>query len=183
MERFWKEFRDYSEANDQRFRGIETTQGNVVHQLEIVQRSVEKVRTQISPEKQGLFARLAVNALLTPEGDIKHDLKIAAIDTLDVLTDTDVNVLHEFREGTPTKIEELLGQSWTEETLGLKVVSISKLESRGLIARTSGRTSSAAERTVGVDEYWATQWRNRHYELLPFGRILLTLLMSAQPIK
>ena len=85
-------------------------------------------------------------------GEISFDEKLTSIDTLDVLTDIDIKVLGYFVPGYRIQVSQMLssGAPWNQLAgpLGKLLVSISKLESRGLRLKLRPRTSFSGGRAM-----------------------------------
>jgi hypothetical protein len=177
VERFWQAFVIEAHHSDARFGHLARDVTSLQEQLDILARTVSNVRSEFSENKQALYARVAVNALLLVDGRITHDERLSAIDALDRLTDTDMQVLHRFKEGKTFQIRHLLASASKEEDeLSRLIVSIRKLEARGLINRTSGKDAIKSSAVMGSEDHWANQWKYSYYELLPFGSKVIRLI-------
>jgi hypothetical protein len=177
VERFWQAFVLEAEYRDAAFKALRGDLTSVQKDLDLLARIVSNVRADFSANKQQLYGKVAVNALLMPETTLTHDEKLSAIDALDRLTDADMSVLHNFKGGKTWQIKDLLPSTLREEEdLSTLIVSIRKLEARGLISRTSGKGSITSSAVMGSEDHWANQWKYSYYELLPFGEKVIQLI-------
>lgn len=177
VERFWQAFVLEAQHRDDMFKSLNRDVDSIRKDLDLLARIVSNVRSDFSENKQLLYGRVAVNALLIPEDALSHDEKLSAIDALDRLTDADLAVLHRFKTGQTWQIKDLLPKTRNEEEdLSRLVVSIRKLEARGLINRTSGKSSITSSPVMGTEDHWANQWKYSYYELLPFGEKVVELI-------
>jgi len=152
----------------------------------LIERVVEKVRRESSDRKVAHFSRLLSNCMAA-DPSVPHEEKLNFIDTLDILTDSDIQIFSEFAKRQRLRIDSLdsvpifnwstIGQSEPAGG-GVKlsniIVSISKLEARGLI--TESIEAGGAFGWSGDASHWINRWRRKSYELLPFGARFLTAL-------
>lgn len=174
VERFWQAFIYEAQFNDTRFQKIEKNLQNAQEMIAILQRAEHHAEFDPSETKQQAYAVAAANAIAAGS-DVPRDTKLSIIDTLNELTETDLKVLQHFTGPRPQKVGELPGAANSNE-LGTLVVSLSKLESRGLIGQTESRRAINMDSWAGDVKRWDNQWRARYYELLPFGKQFVEML-------
>ena len=116
------------------------------------------------------------------EGDQRaHDDKVAILESMDLLSEADLQVLLLFRGKQDAEIGDL---AWRD--LGLPgdlndqlwelSCSLAKLESRGLILKVSTHTGPIhVQAPLSSD---ATRWEKTKYRVLPLGRSLIGLLFE-----
>lgn len=143
----------------------------------LLERTIEKVQREPSQSKRRLFA-VALSMSLASGSAQTFDSKLSVIETLDGLTEFDLNTLKSLSSGRRMRVNELVPRSpfyLDEEGLGERisplVVSLSKLESRGLIGETV--PVNLAFDHPGEASHWANRWRRKTYEILPFGKKVL----------
>lgn len=177
VERFWQAFLFEAQYRDRAFSALSSDVDAIRKNLDVLARVVNNVRSEFSDKKQALYGKVAVNAVLMPESKLSHDEKLSAIDALDRLTDADLGILFTFADGTTRQVADLLSSAQREEEdLSRLIVSIRKLEARGLINRTSGKGSFTSSAVMGTEDHWANQWKYSYYELLPFGDKVVQLI-------
>ena len=148
---------------------------NVLEQeevAELIEKTISKILTTPSKYKRTLFANTFINSLIEWE-KLSHDTKISIIESLDVLTNQDLQVLRHFKSGQIIRIDRLLNvltelYGTKEERLSLLIVSLTKLESRGIIGQTA-TSAGDVYGGAGLPDEWTNRWQNRYYEILPFG--------------
>ena len=148
----------------------------------LIERIVEKIQREPSASKRRLFAIVFLRSLLKGSGQ-HFDEKLSVIEVLDSLTESDLKILGAFSLGRRTQVDEIVPTSSfsrDEEGLGQAisplVVSLSKLESRGLIGETV--TLNRAFDYPDEASHWANRWRRKTYEILPFGKTVLESLLE-----
>ncbi len=149
----------------------------------LMERIIYNVERETSQGKRRMYAEaLAKSAAVGPE--ISFDQKLTSIDTLDVLTETDIKVLGYFAPGYRIQVSQMLPSAgpWNQlaEPLGKLVVSISKLESRGLLSQTS--SANIVFGFEGDADHWVNRWRRKTFEITPFGKTFVELV-GAKPEK
>src|SRR5262249_17959846 len=111
--------------------------------------------------------------------EISFDEKLTVIDTLDVLTETDIEVLGHFVHGNPLLVSQLLPSgapsNQSAEFLGRLIPSISKLESRGLLTESS-TANVKYDIEEGFSGYWVNRWKRKMFQITPFGKIFVELI-------
>jgi hypothetical protein len=146
----------------------------------LLEKIVEKVRSEPSESKRTDYAKLLANSFMANKA-VSLDEKLNAIDSLDVLTEADLQVLRHFSAGHKIRVDHFVPTSQfyqfppeLEENVGRLVVSLQKLESRGLIAPTTPINEGFDWEGEKTD--WVNVWREKTYVLLPFGRKFCSLI-------
>ena len=127
------------------------------------------------------FANILVAGTTQP-----YDTKISLLDTLDSLTEADLRVLANFAREGRIRIDKLIptSQEYRDEnglgeTASDLIVSLCKLESRGLIGETTPVNLNI--NAPGEVTHWVNRWRRRAFQLIPFGRTLLDTIREPEP--
>jgi hypothetical protein len=139
---------------------------------ELIEKTISKILITTSEYKRTLFANIFVNSLIQWK-NISHDTKISIIESLDLLTNQDLQILRHFKSGHIIRTDRLLNafpelSGTKEERLSLLIVSLTKLESRGIVGETN-MPSSDVYAGAGLPDRWTNRWLNKYYEILPFG--------------
>jgi hypothetical protein len=142
----------------------------VTESIQIVQASLDSARRDSVAEKQEMMGKAAAR-LIAKGGTLSRDAKLSVIDALDTLTITDIEWLNAMRGQERVKVATL-AKGFNDERLGAVVLSLSKLESRGLIGQTD-RPSFDTNAWYGSAEHWTNQWKQRFYCVLPSGKKVL----------
>jgi hypothetical protein len=177
VDEFFDELAKRCEQLEERIRKVEEYTKASGEIPALMERVIYKVERETSQRKRRMYAEaLAKSAAVGPE--ISFDQKITSIDTLDVLTETDIEVLGYFVPGYRIQVSQMLpsGAPWNQlaEPLGKLVVSISKLESRGLLSQTSSLNIVVA--WEGDADHWVNRWRRKTFEITPFGKTFVELV-------
>ena len=142
LDEFFEEFAKQCKQLEARILKSRNTPKLVVNSPPSSSRVIYKVERETSKEKRRMYAE-ALAKSVAAGGQISFDEKLTSLDTLDALTETDIQVLGRIALGgrvvwlqawhrTPVRHGKQL-----PEPLAKLIVSISKLESRGLISETS----------------------------------------------
>jgi hypothetical protein len=177
VDRFWRAFVYEAKHTDAKFAAMKKDIDDVQRAFALTSRAVEHARREAVEAKQEVYAVAAVNAIAVG-ALISFEEKLTTIDTLDILSMEDIDFLRSIAGG-PFKVEQLPGTR-SEERLGVLVMRLSKLESRGLIGLTK-KPTVASQAWSGDIEHWANRWRQKYFEILPFGKKFLTLISSNAP--
>lgn len=146
----------------------------------LIERTIEKIKREVSEKKRKKFATLLANCMVLNKS-ISCDDKINAIETLDTLTEQDIKILALLPPSGSIFVDDLMKYNLFPDDNDLQrsskfVVSLSKLESRGLISESTKKSSSYAG--SGTGSYWINRWRQKHIELLPYGSIFIKMIAS-----
>ena len=156
---------------------VEKSENYILNSGEIpslIERTVEKIRREKSEERCKLFAHLLAKSLID-NPSIDYEEKISFIETLDILTTHDIEVLSLFESNYSFRVDRLLKKQEKDETqnnskLSDLIVSLTKLEARGLVFETSGREFVAALTYFGEDpDSWKNRWVQKYFELSLYG--------------
>lgn len=147
---------------------------------ELLEITVEKIRKEFMESKRAKYARLL--ARLTIAGnDRPYDEKVALIESIDILSELDLDVLQLFKGKSEWAVKALdwkrldLSGDDNQKTWQL-ACSLSRLESRGLIVTLFTHTG-----VVNVTDNFnqaAARWRERKYRVLPLGESLIKELFD-----
>jgi hypothetical protein len=174
IEEFFVNFKNIITGHEERLKAIENY---IIESGEIpslIEKVAEKVKREASERKRHIFAQAFSNAILIGE-DITCDEKLNCIETLDFLDENDLMVLSQFKRGESILINNFITAiEKSEKQVGQLIVSLKKLESRGLIGESTKH--SGVYGGVGELSYWINQWRGKFYEILPFGVTFLNVI-------
>ena len=107
----------------------------------LIERTIDKIRKEHSTQKRQMFAHLLASSIAAGT-TISYDDKLTFITSLDTLTEQDLYVFSKLQPNKSIEVAELvkskLFDSITpEEALNKLIVSLSKLESRGIISESA----------------------------------------------
>jgi len=153
----------------------------------LLERTVEKIQREASDEKIRRFARLLTNTIVEAN-TVSYDDGVNCIETLDSLTDQDIAVLAHFKQHQNIRVDSLVQDgvfNWAPigqkapgganySKMSRMIVSLSKLESRGIIGLSVEAGGMIA--TSGDRQHWYNQWKVKSFELLPFGAQFIRLI-------
>ena len=113
---------------------------------------------------------------------VDFDDKVSIFETLDSLTEQDMKVFSVFATGNTVRVDQFyknigIRGSSEDEVLSKTVVSLSKLQARGVIGETTPATWDSIGGT-GDPSAWFNAWRAKSFIILPFGKLFLKLLHS-----
>jgi hypothetical protein len=144
-----------------------------------MERVVLKVRREASETRRQRFA-LALTRCLAAEPAVLLDDKLSIIDMVDTLTEKDVEVLSSLASGRPRLVATMYQQTLrpfskaaTRDAMAGLVTSLSRLESRGLIAETTTQGAGGVISYTDAPDHWTARWQGKAFELLEFGRMVL----------
>lgn len=182
-DRFFREFREELERQEERIRAVETYTIQSGEFADLLERAVASAQRTNSEEKIKRLAQALVSSI-SAGSTIHYEEKISLLDALDSLTEEDIRILSQFADGRTKRVEQIfrgldLRGSNQDEKLGFLILSLSKLESRGIIGETSAPGPEEGIGGAGPMDSWFNRWRAKYYELLPFGRILVSSLSSS----
>lgn len=177
IEEFFRVFQRAVQSLQERLNLVECHLTKVNDFAELLERSIEKIQREPSETKRRLFAWALANGLAAASSQT-FDIKASVIETLDTLIESDLDKLRAFSSGRRMQVDQLLSDSQfyrDEEALGEAgwplIVSLSKLESRGLIGETV--PVNRGFNYPGEATHWINRWRRKTFELTPFGKVLL----------
>lgn len=151
---------------------------------ELLEITVEKVRREYTRAKREAYARL-LTRLAVGDNERNHDEKVAVLESLDSLTEFDLNVLRLFHGQMEARIDGLDWRSILEpgrqsDQLAELPSNLARLEARGLIMRSSV--------PIGVVKYKrdnltpeASQVLDLGYRVLTLGKTVTELLFGDPP--
>lgn len=170
VDRFWMAFVNEAKLCGRRLEAMERSVESVAESLQVIQEALASARRDSVPEKQEMLGKAAARMVAAGQ-TVHHDTKLSIIDALDSLTLSDIQCLRGLRGHERVKVAAL-APDYNSKRLGELVLSLSKLESRGLIGQTDGPDSDTNAWT-GSAERWDNQWRQRFYCVLPAGDAML----------
>jgi len=146
---------------------------------ELIERSMSMAAREPSKTKRKRLAFATVGCFAQMER-IDYDSAVAIIETLDFLTETDIELLKRLGRCAvrvdmlvDDSIFRTLDQGGLERRLGQMIVSLSKLESRGLITETEPLNETFV--SEGTRNSWINKWRERTYCRTPYGEMFYGL--------
>ena len=146
----------------------------------LLEYTIERVQREASEKKRIQFAHV-LSRLLAVGSKYRLDEKRNVLETLDTITEEDIIIFSLISSNHPIRIE-FLEKSYMNSPefhgtnfIGILAKSVSKLESRGLISETNGDTSFAR---VGNKDHWKNRWRQKYYELIPYGEFFFDMLVA-----
>lgn len=145
---------------------------------ELLEVAIERVRREFDEAKRARYAQLLAQLVIGSEART-HDEKIALLESLDTLSEADLQVLFLFKGKDKVEIADL---RWTElrlvgdlnNRLGQLTCSLARLESRGLLF-----TASVYDASVYIQAPYdadTARWVKTKYRLLPLGKSLIAAL-------
>ncbi len=148
----------------------------------LIERTIQRVKSEQSEKKRKSYVRL-LSECIAVGNSLSYEHKYAFIDIMDTLTEQDLNVLLSFRDGRTLRGKDLIddvNSHSSDKHASSIIMSLSKLESRGLIAETDshdyiGETSIGG---FGTEGYWLNRWRSKYLVLLPYGETFLSMTME-----
>ncbi len=147
---------------------------------ELLEITVEKVKREFDDAKRSRYAQVLAR-LIAERSERTHEQKVSLLESLDLLSETDLQVLQLFDGREAAQIRDL---KWRE--LGLSEdlndqlwemsSSLARLESRGLILKISLPTTAGyVKAPLNVD---TATWEMAKYRLLPLGESLIAVLFQ-----
>jgi len=177
VEEFFHNMKEQLACVEEKLETAQSHHGDTCTLSALVERTIEKIQKEPSLSKRRIFA-IALLRGLTSENCQSFDDKLTVIETLDDVTESDLKNLALFSDGRRIQVDELVPSSQVYrdeaslgETISTLVVSLCKLESRGLIGETT--PINRAFNYPGDANHWANRWRRKTFEILPFGSALL----------
>jgi len=135
----------------------------------LLEQTIYKIQREYSNKKRDLFARLLAKSIAIGP-DLTLDNKTTFVETLDSLTEYDLSILSNFKPKKTLRANDIIVEN-NEKVASQQIMSLSKLESRGLISETdhSDYNGSSAIGGAGSQGYWLNRWRHKYFVLLPIG--------------
>lgn len=168
LEVFREAFAYHAKENEKKFEELNLSQKEISERLNNLERIFEKVGREPEEPKVAMYATMANNVILIPDKIIPQVTKRTAILTLDELTLDDIGLLRLFGTKRTYQVQNIPVNTPFE----ILVMQLAKLESRGLISQTSGKTTITMHAT---SHHWREQWLMRYYEIIPYGLQFLHL--------
>ena len=179
IQRFFDEFgRELNSIKDRVEKAEDYIKGSgeVPSQIE---RTVDKIRKEVSDRKRNIYAHLLSN-LVTTSGTLTYDDKITFIDNLEALTDQDLTILSKFESDQQVLVSDFMKKPILKdipenERMSKLAVSLSKLESRGLISEAIGHADQGVMARIYDSLGWQEKFKDKYFELLPHGLTFIKL--------
>jgi hypothetical protein len=151
----------------------------------LLEKTLDSIQREVSVSKRRLFAQVLLNNVAAGNSR-SYDDKTNLLDLLDDLNESDLVVLAKFDCERSLNIKAVLLPVIPEETgaernarLAPLVISLTKLESRGLITET--KTFIQSQNSFDGESRWDSKWEGKHCVMLPFGKMLLDSLKEKSP--
>ena len=178
-------FEDFRNELNNLSEKLESSKNYIIESGEIpsfIERTIYKIRRENSDDKRKRFARLLSN-IVTDQENASYDDKLTFIETLDTLTDQDILILSLFVPGQSILVNKLERNSLLKsiphnDRMGIIVLSLSKLESRGIIGETDRHGNTASLALWGDEKSWENRWRKKFMEILPHGVLFVKSLLG-----
>ena len=182
IQRFFDEFGRELDAIKDRVEKAENyikRSGEVPSQIE---RTVDRIRKEVSARKRKIYAHLLSN-LVTTSGTLTYDDKITFIDSLEALTDQDLTILSLFKPDQQLRVKDVVNSPMLKdlsgnERLNKLALSLSKLESRGLISEAIGPADQGLMAKIYDSFGWQDKFKDKYFELLPHGLTFMKLALG-----
>lgn len=137
----------------------------ISERMQLFERAVEAARREPSQVKLEAIARFAANGMVA-DPSVTRDDKLALLETLDTLTETDLGTLGRFASGSTLRVKDILYPTWDDASLGRLVASLRKLDARGLISETNHKGGMDVTSSVGDPGHWTNVWSNKDFSTL-----------------
>ena len=153
----------------------------------LLEDAVDMVRRETDNHKRQVYPTFFLNLILQSPS-IPMDARSYLLETLDSLTEHDLNVLRQFKtagwsrgdiltntpegEWAPTNVQNPFNAKY-EKLLAPFMISTAKLEARGIIVRVPNRHEFKHSGTGGE---WYDIYREQTWKLMPVGSDLLAIL-------
>lgn len=152
---------------------------NVAEELPgLIEAAALKARREPIAEKRRCYARALVRSLISVV-PMSYVDRLTMLDSLEVLSLTDLRVLGIFRDQLPIGVGDVLEKALTAADLrdiGILISSLSKLAARGLISETSREKGDEALAWSQDRPHWQERWRAKFFEILPQGVLFLKIV-------
>lgn len=182
IEDFFDSFRQHIGSMEDRIKEVEDYILRSGEVPPLIERTIQRVKSEQSDKKRKSYVRLLSEAIAVGNG-LSYEHKYAFIDIMDTLTEQDLNVLFRFRGGKTIRGTDLIddvNSHSSDKHASSIIMSLSKLESRGLIAETDSQ-DYVGETSIGgwgTEGHWLNRWRSKYLVLLPYGESFLNMTME-----
>jgi len=182
----WKYFKQFVEETSLKFKKLDEKLDRKIdldseETRHLFSLTLDKVMREHREEKRKKFAEFFVKTTCMGE-KITFDEKRFFLEVLDELNEFDLNLLKLIKENGKLKVQSLVN---TELELGTHIVSISKLQSKGLIAETSPSSADSPYnlRKPLDKKNYQNRWIKKWFEVLPPGKKFLESLTISDLLK
>jgi hypothetical protein len=187
IEEFFAQFRTRLEALESDASTIKELIKRMEDFPRLLEDTVDAVRRESDDRKREVYPIFLVNLILQSE-TIAPDERSFLLETLDSLTEHDLNVLRQFEASGRSRGDILTQTAWGEfapvgvqspfntryeRVLAPFMISTAKLEARGIIFPVPDHGAFSYSGTGGE---WYDTYRQRAWKLMPVGRDLLKTL-------
>ncbi len=152
----------------------------------LIEKTFQKIRAELSYKKRKSFIHLLAESIAIGYG-LSYESKYTFIEILDTLTEQDLNLFLKFEKVKTLRGKDLIDvvSSDNSDHASKIITSLSKLESRGLIAETDYMDYSrdTAIGGCGTEDNWLNRWRKKYLTLLPDGSTFLSMVHEGEKTK
>jgi len=151
----------------------------------LIEKTFQKIRSEQSEQKRKSFIQLLAESIAIGY-DLSYETKFTFIDILDTITEEDINLLLQFKNVKTLRGVDLIDivRSNQRDYASKVIMSLSKLEARGLIAETDnmGYSGDHSIGGSGTGNNWLNRWRSKYLTLLPYGHTFLNMVKKQENI-
>lgn len=148
----------------------------------LVEHVARKVKSVLDQEKRKILSQATYNAVFE-DAENSTDFKICILDYLSELTRPDVLILKELLS-RPRSVRHFIGRNnhvmldheKDDDHLSKVILSLTKLETRGLISRTESTAAVESTSPWKSVPHWGNNWINRWYGITPIGKSLVKMI-------
>lgn len=182
IEEFFRLFKQSIMGMEERIRKVEDYILRSGEFPPLLERTIQRIKGEQSDRKRKCYVRLLAESIAVGNS-VSYDHKYSFIETLDTLTEEDLNVLMRFRDGRTLRGTDLIdmeNQPTSEKLASSIIMSLSKLQARGLISETDsqGYSGETAIGGWGTEGHWINRWRSMYLDLLPYGQTFIDMTME-----
>lgn len=182
IEEFFWLFKQSIEGMEERIRKVEDYILCSGEFPPLLEKTIQRVKGEQSDRKRKCHVRLLAESIAVGNS-VSYDHKYSFIETLDTLAEEDLNVLMRFRNGGTLRGTDLIdmeNQPTSEKQASSIIMSLSKLQARGLISETDsqGYSGETAIGGWGTEGHWINRWRSMYLALLPYGQTFIDMTME-----
>ena len=151
----------------------------------LVEGAARKVQAEHQAEKRKKILNCTYN-LLFESGEASFDEKVLLLELTSELTLSDFAILARFLR-SPLKVADLLGAEYrkmeqlrNDKILSTTIGSLSKLQSRALVAETDSPAMIEVRNPWKESNHWGNRWVHRWFTITPLGNALLKRVDDGQ---
>jgi hypothetical protein len=183
IEEFFRLFKQDIEGMEERIKKVESYISFSGEFPPLLERTIQRIKGEHSDRKRKCYVKLLAKSIAVGN-TISFDHKYSFIETLDTLTEEDLDVLMYFRDSRTLRGRDLIdkkNQPTSKKQSSSIIMSLSKLQARGLISETDSQDYSG-EKAIGgsgTAGNWMNRWRSMYLALLPYGQTFIEMTMSS----